>query len=865
METYNFNEMKRFIILLLIISTTLLSVAQSKKKGKVKRKYRQAETVSENLPPVFLRGKVRNQAKELLIGASVRIIGSAKGVNTNEDGEYFFYGLETGRVRIQASFIGYQTKYTDYYIQDGENDMNFMLDEDNVKIDPITVTSQKREQQILDVPLAVTSIDAVKMEKLALTDLGYLSEFVPGLMIREQGANRPSFVIRGLSSDEVSPSAQPRISVFYNNVPISRASGASVELFDLEQVEVSKGPQGTLFGRGAQIGAIHFVSKKPTNNFNGAITAGLGDYGQQELRGALNAPLIDNKVFIRIAGIYNKRDGYVENTLGGTLNGKNTIAGRFSLRILPMFNKKIDLTINYQKDDNPGVAFMSQLFPNTNGETNIFNYSASLDKGEELFNGKEIFDATLNMKHYYHEHSYWTSISSFRKTDASSRFDGDGTAATAIDISEKAKAWQLYQELRLNFSKGSRLNGFIGGNYWREHAEQTYGFAPNEQHLFHLFFNPAGLILPNGQPYSVPGLPPLPELGQLGGMPLTTSHIEENYSSAINQSAEVFADATYQLTPKISFTGGVRVSYEKFKLKYSSEMVGDSPATLGMLTGNYPNILFAVAPENEIKNNSLAFTYRGGLKYKFNENANIYASYSKGRRPTVLQFTATGEPETLEAESVKSYDLGIKTVIRRQVYADVSLFYYNYNNFQTSAWIADSETGEFNYKVVDGGKASSYGAEVSLKAAIITGVELFGNYAYIHARFDSTDSNGYTQEYADNRFKLTPDHSFSVGVNLSANLTEKIKIFATPSYSYKTKLFFEDANTEGLEQEAYGTVNATCGISFAEPNIQLSFYGTNLLEEKYIVSAGNAGSLFGIPTFIPGAPRMFGTKLTWKF
>lgn len=353
-----------FLLLLIVVST---SFGQAKKNGKVKRKYRNVEQVSKQLQPVYLRGEIYDSEKNPLIGASVTIDGTKKGVHTNDSGEFLIENLQTGRARIRISYIGYKIKTTDLILRAGENYKNIMLAEENIHLEAVTVSSQKREQQLLDVPVAITAIGSSTIEQSNITELGQLSEFVPGLYIREQGANRPSFVMRGLTSDEVSPSAQPRISVYMNNVPINRASSASVELFDMEQVEILKGPQNTLFGRGAQAGAVHFISKKPGNKAEGYVTAGTGSFAQKEFRAAVNVPVIEDKLFVRAAGIYNARDGYIENTFGGTLNGKNTMAGRFSARFLPAYNHKLDLVLNYQKDDTPGIAFMSKMFPNTNG------------------------------------------------------------------------------------------------------------------------------------------------------------------------------------------------------------------------------------------------------------------------------------------------------------------------------------------------------------------------------------------------------------------------------------------------------------------------------------------------------------------
>ena len=727
----------------------------------------------------------------------------------------------------------------------------------------VTVSSQKREQQVLDVPITMSVIDARFMEDNNITELDKLSEFVPGFLVRMQGTDRPSLVIRGLTSDEVSPAAQPRISVFYNNVPISRANGASMALFDMQQIDVLKGPQGTLFGRGAEIGAINYISKKPTNDFSGFVSAGVGNYSQKELKGAVNIPVIKNKLLVRIAGIYDYQDGYIKNTFGGSLNGKNTVAGRFSATYLPSAKNKIDLVLNYQKDDNPGLGFMSMLYPNTESSNDPFGYVASLEQADNLANQRDIFDATVTMKHFFNENSYLTSISSYRKIDTYTRWDGDGTAAAAIDMSEDDGAEQFYQELRYNYTIKSKLNGSIGASYWNEKASQDYWFSPNEQDMFHLFFNTGYLVTPDGQPYPVTNLPDDPRLGPLAGFPLPSNHQEESFNDAANQALEGFADASYQLTNKLSITAGIRIISEWIDLTNSAQFSGGSPSTLGALTGNFPNLFFKPGDEKTISTTDIAMTWRGGLKYTISENSNVYANYSNGRRPEVLQFTSAGEEQVLDAETVNSFDFGFKAAIQQRFWFDLGLFYYDYENFQTSAWVADAGTGEFNYIVKDGGKASGYGAEANFRYAVAKGLQLFGNYAYIHARFADKDVDGSDQEYAGNMFRLTPDHSFAFGLNARIDISNDIYLFGIPSWSYKTKIFFEDANTPGLEQDGYGLMNLSAGIGYK--NIMLAFYGSNLTGEKYIISAGNTGSLFGDPTQIPGAPQMYGTKLSWKF
>lgn len=831
----------------------------------------QESSISEDLntfqdqQPASIHGQITDEDKNGLPGASVVILGTEKGVNANESGQFFIDRLSEGKISVQASIMGYETQTLEILLQPGSNEINFQLVQNTIHLKPVTVNAQKREQQILDVPAAINVVESDFIEKANIVDLGQLSNYVPGFNIIEQGPNRPTFVIRGLTSEEVSPSAQPRVSVYQNNVPINRANGSSVALYDMDRVEVLRGPQNALFGRSAQIGAVHFISKNPRNITEGYASVALGNYNQREFRGAINVPIVKDKLFVRAAGLYDYRDGYVENTFGGSLNGINTLAGRFSMRYLLAKNHQLDLILSYQNDDTPGVAFMSRQFPNTVGDTDIFTYRASLEQGENLHVGKKLFDAALYYKYAINEHTYLSSITSYRKTSSGSRWDGEGTAAPALDFWDDAGADQFYQELRYNYSWRSRFNGSAGISYWYEKADQTYWFSPNEQSAAVLFFSPEFMILPNGQPLLIPALPDDPALGPLAGMPLPDYHVENNYSAATNQALEAFIDATYQLTNKLYFTGGLRAAYENFELSNEASFADGQPSTLGMLTGNYPNFFFRPNDEQSMDDNSIAFNWQAGLQYRINEHANVFANYSNGRRPVVLQYTSTGEPEKLPAERVDNIDLGFKTSLSGRAFIDLVAFYQKYKDFQTRAWIADPETGEFNYKSIDGGMATSYGVETSVKASLVKGLEVFGNYAFLHATFDDTDSEGSEQEYAGNTFRLSPKHAFTLGLYAYANISTNFKIFITPSYAYKSHFYFEDANTEGLDQSAFGLLNLNLGVELIEPNFILSFFSTNILNEEFLISAGNTGSLFGVPTYNPGPPSMYGSRLTWKF
>jgi outer membrane receptor protein involved in Fe transport len=364
----------------------------------------------------------------------------------------------------------------------------------------------------------------------------------------------------------------------------------------------------------------------------------------------------------------------------------------------------------------------------------------------------------------------------------------------------------------------------------------------------------------------MPAIPDDPQLGPLANAPLPTDHQEESKDGAINKAGDIFLDFTWKIIPKLSLTAGIRGTYESFTASREAYMLGNTPSVLGNILQTAPNFFFAPTPYAEIKENFTAITYRANLKYDINTSSNLYAGYAKGHRPSVLQFNSAGESQAMNAENVHNFDVGYKWVTQRFQF-DVDVFYQLYNNFQTSKWDGG------NYLVADAGRATSYGAELTAKAALTSFLEAFGSYAYIHARFDDEDSDGNRQEYAGNTFRLTPENSFSVGLHAKATLSKKFRLLFTPVYSWKSHIWFEDANgmqpadpsLARLEQNAYGLLSANLAVQYAPLRIALSLFAHNLLSEKYLIGAGNTGMMFGVPTYVPGAPRVMGAKLKWNF
>lgn len=815
----------------------------------------------------YINGTVVDEKNETLPGVSVKIAGTNTGTASAADGSFQITGLNPQNYNLVFSFIGLETMELSAVASDRGANLQVVMKNSQVTLSEVVVTAQHREQFLFHVPVAITTYNNAFFRDYNIREVDALSDYVPGLQVQLQSPNNPGFVIRGITSDNGDSRVEPRVSVFQDGVSISKSRGSVVELFDMERIEVLKGPQGTIFGRGAQIGAVHFVQNKPQPYNSGELTLGYGNYNQKLVSGFVNVPL-GKEVAFRLAGQYNDRDGFIENRAGGALNGKSTIALRGSLRWKPSTKTTIDWINNYQLDDAPGTSFKSGTLSDDPEKLDPFS-SANLERGEDLYIERTVLGSTLIANHTLNDALRITSISAFRRFDSYESFDADGSSLPALWFAEEALGDQFSQELRLNFDVNERFTGFAGLGYFWEKGYQNVPFETDER-SFIAMISPMVNAATGGQfpilpPYNPDGTPFL-NAGDLIGVPFKALH-KESYANYGNVSAyELFMDGTYKATPKLSLTVGLRGSYEKAKNGYEAVFYGD-PSVAGVMLndvfGGAPNLLFLpTTGKIEAEGDYMSWVGRFVASYQFSENVNTYASASRGRRPHVIEVTAAGSEEISE-EIVYSYEVGIKTIMAaRRIQWDVSLFSYDYRNFQTS--VTEIKDGTIRRFTKDAGDASALGIETAIRYAIVKGVSVFANYALLDASFNDTDRDGNEQVLAGNRFRLTPENSFSAGANFE--LDSKIGVlFLRPSYTYKSHVFFEEENQPGIEQDAYGLLNIRLGYITNNRKYEVAFYGSNLLDEQYIIDAGNTGLVFGTPTFVAGAPRFFGMQLRARF
>ena len=758
------------------------------------------------------------------------------------------------------------------------------------QLDPLVVTAQKRGQSIEEVPIAITAYTGSFLETLGVTRYEDLAPLVPGLFVSAQSPDNPSINLRGVGSDTTDPRQDARISIFQNGVAISRTPGSATELFDLERVEVLKGPQGTLFGRSAGAGAISLISRKPSALREAALTLGAGNYDRRHAAGFVNAPLAGDTVLGRVAFTAETRDGYVENRVDGSdLQSRETTAVRPSLRWLPNDATTVDLVLEFQRDTPAGTAFKSSVIPPPGGDTSPFT-PAALTRGARLGVDRTVWGATALLEHRISHTLTLNAVTAWRAYDAFEQLDVDGSAFALLEGAHDSTGHQFSQEIRLNFDNDRRISGFVGAAYARERAREENGVSVDERSAWpFLSANFRDGLLAAGVPAplahtAVPAMSPLApqshlptgfaafalvpslaNLATLAGAPLKPFHADRSINTAELDAFDVFADGTWRVTERLEFTAGARVSFEKQAGSYDAPRSA-SPSTLGFLLGNAPN--FATRPTPgplTDTDRASGWAARAIARYVFTESLNAYASVSRGRRPAALLVNADGPLRAAE-ETIVNGEIGAKgRALAGRLAWSAAAFLYRYGHFQTQV---QDPANLSRFIVTDAGRATGRGAEVSLRNLITDTLSAFATYGYTDATFDTTGSNGAPQLYAGSTFRLTARHTASFGATVEHRSDRWGRFALTPVWQYKSPHFFDDDNRllgGTLRQSGYAVVNLRLTWTSLDRAWEATLYADNLFDRDYLVDGGNLGANFGLPTLIRGAPRLLGVNLTRRW
>uniref|UniRef100_UPI0035CC4DD7 TonB-dependent receptor n=1 Tax=uncultured Sphingomonas sp. TaxID=158754 RepID=UPI0035CC4DD7 len=754
----------------------------------------------------------------------------------------------------------------------------------------IVVTAQKREQKIQDVPITVTAVTGARMQELGVNSLAEVAMYIPGLRIQEQSDNNPGFVIRGITSDSGSAQQGARVSLYYNGVDISRTRGAYQDLYDMERIEVVKGPQATLFGTASAVGAVNLISAQPRAGTSAGLEGSYGNYNRGQVSGFVNVG--NDTLSGRLAFAYKYHDGFVRNIAGDPkvanqnqgkvdqddLNGQDQRGIRGSLRWAPTDAITASLVLTYDGQRNPGTAFRSRALSPTGGNGGDYSYaelsgspySASVLGAAKLGLKRDVYDANFTLTADLAPGVTFTTVNGYRKFNSNEVFDADGGPAWYLEFAEDARGDQYSHEGRLNFT-GDRYRAAFGWNGFIENNVQRVPFSTEEGTYLACSVSPAfaavraaltaagltGCVAPNG---TVTAARATALLTRGAATAIPYASVFSNYGT--NDTFSVFADGTFIPTPRLELTAGARLLIEKRISGYDA--VQPNSVILAAL-GVKSSLLGTVdtgGVQFRARKSFSGVLPRFNALYRLTDAINFYVTVSKGRRSPVVQLSAaagvSGAVAALQVvpeEIVWNYEGGLKGKIG-PFSGSVGIFYQEYNGFQVSVTDSSGKT-----TTQSAGKATNPGVEFEGNLRVGKWLSLFGNFAYVDGKIENNASYGV---YAGDQFRLQPKYSASGGATLRVPAGD-MTFYATPSATYQSKEYFELPNSEAISQGGYTLVNVRAGVELAQGKYRIGGFARNAFDKKYLIDAGNTGGGFGIPTYIRGEPRVYGVEVAGKF
>lgn len=693
--------------------------------------------------------------------------------------------------------------------------------------DEIIVTAQLREQSLQDVPISIDVLGSDEIASKKIDDIGDIGYEVPGLSVYSFVPRQVNPSIRGAGSLNDSPGVDQAVAVILDGVYIGQTGFFSFDLFDVERIEVLKGPQGTLFGRNVTGGALNIVTSTPPDAFDATVEATLGNYGRREFQGVVGGPLTDS-LSGQIAFSSKNSDGFYTNTFDGSdVEGQDTFSLRGKLRYEVSDAVEIILGAEYARDKLDGIGFDLEGDPLPYMDSESFgpddlvalNTPGGLDNKTWSYTGTINADTSIGTI---------TSITAYRKSKNFIEYDIDGTPVVQVVGADDDKIKQFSQELRLTGEVGNLQ--YVGGLYYlninhkRIENRLLDGFPGSTYDLF--------LAPPGG---------PNPNLTVQGQDIETTSYA-------------AYAELTYDFGA-LSLTGGIRYTKDK---KTGTSFCTTEGADL-----------FCAPPAQIVAHDDSwnAVTPRFVAQYELNDDVMVYGSFSRGFKSG--GFPLNFDPAGFEPEFANNYEVGLKSrLFDRKLQANIALFQLDFTDLQVL-----SQNAQGLLFAANAGKARTRGAEVDLNAQVTDSFNLYGNYSYLDAELTSLVIEG--NDLSGNQPRATPKHSFNVGGSYTWDLDNGGNVTMRSNVVYRSRYFLSVDNDPNRIAKVKGVVNA--GIEYGLPGGQweLSLWVKNLTDVRYFQTKADRGTFIqpradrnaGLRTYTGryNEPRTFGATVRWSY
>lgn len=702
----------------------------------------------------------------------------------------------------------------------------------------IVVTARRRAEELQDVPIAVTAYSGAQLEREGAIDITDVGDTTPNVTLEvSRGTNSTlTAFIRGIGQQDPVAGFEQGVGIYLDDVYLNRPQGTVLDIYDVERIEILRGPQGTLYGRNTIGGAVKYVTRSLSDQPELRLRGTVGTYGQLDAIASASYPVAD-MLRVGVAGARLTRDGFGVNFTTGKQNyDKNVSAARVSAEIGTDDSAMLRLSGDYTKDKSNargGHRLINSLFTNAPVLNDVFDTLGGLDDiKQEVTNKGVAAHGQIDVA----EGLTLKSITAFRKDNSTTPIDFDALPTVDVDVPGIYKNKQFSQELQLEVERG-KLSGVAGAYYLKADAETIF-----DVRLF----------------TTIPGLAAFTD------------------SDVHTKTWAIFGDFTYDITDQIAVSLGGRYTNDKRHANvFRQTYLGGGSPVFGGLGIPFPTLAASITSNFDGKRTDTAFTPRASISFTPNENNHFYASFSQGFKGGGFdpRGQSTQAPDldgngvdagdifeymTFEPEKVTSYELGWKgSFLDNRIYAALALFHANYKDMQIPASVG----------CVVGGIATFCGLTSNAGKARIQGVEfegnarLFGNPGGSRLNFSWSLGylNGDFKEFlsivayneagtpipptevnmADFRkIQNTPKWTASGTLNYNTPLADgTLNMNSTLSYRSKSQQF--EIRTPEIDQKGFALLDAAIVYELPGDHWTVGLYGKNLTNTKYKTSGYN--------------------------
>ncbi|MCW1427806.1 TonB-dependent receptor [Novosphingobium sp. JCM 18896] len=718
-------------------------------------------------------------------------------------------------------------------------------------IGEIVVTAQKKSENLQDVPISITAIGGEALGATQGTSLQALQSMIPNVQI-DNFANTPQsavFTVRGIGVIEPDPYAGNTVSIVVDGVPQFFSMGALLDLYDIDRIEVLRGPQGTLFGANTTGGVINVVTAQPKGEFGGHVKAVYGNYNRFDVTGSIEAPLVQDVLSLKVAGIHTQRKGWVTNVVDGTdLGRKNLDAARAYLRFTPSSDFDATLQGEYvnARNGSPIVisgAYAGEAIYQAPGVLNMYvspcaggGQCSAPDKYFGANNSvpdesnMDTWSGTLTMNLRNSGLGDITSITGYKKFRLREFTDQDGTPDFKNDTYRRTEGWQFSQELRTNLELSDSFNVLVGGFYLKNHYDHIQAYRLQ---------------------FAAPGL------------------LQTNLQDQDNYSISGFAQAYWQATDRLKLQAGIRYTHERTISAPSLITSIGNPAGSNY-TGEGNTVIGSFTTGGRKAWNNVG--WKLGADYEITNDTLLYASWARGFKSG--GFTArVGVPADgatpFDPEKVDTFEGGIKAdLLDRHLRINLAAFYTNYRDLQVAQIYFDRATNTQGNRILNAGRAEIKGFELETTAVPVEGMTLRASLAYLDARYKEflyTDAvSGQALDLKGFRLQNAPKWNATVGVNFAIPLGNGASLVSDLSYAYTSSKFYTAIlDTPRSKIQPTHLVDGTLTYKPEGGAWSIGVWATNLLDARYLSTVYDSPGYGGIAGYAP--PRQFGASASFSF